>query len=268
MAIDPFDDERSTLGAHRLDAAPWLLVREAMGSPREVRTKLRRLRGAVTHYGREHLIAPRLERLFDLGHIDVIPTRLQRMVGAIDMMRFFIVPCAADYYDTKGINFRFHTLLRWLDDPASVIDPTGFNSSRDAIIGHVLQVVHANPRYDLQLLDSFVDGIDEMERQTLAVLDGSHPRTASIRAIVEDSGYHGRLLGYIRNYRLDPHTPPPLRDNIDDRFADVERTFGSLHTAMRYFATMPTTVSGAIWHLRNVDVFVPPPPRMFAEAAQ
>jgi hypothetical protein len=255
-----------TAPAHRLDAAPWVLVREAMGTPREFAAKFRRLLTTLSAYGAEEQVQPRLERLRDLGHIDVIPTRLQRMVGALDMMRFFIIPCAADYYEQMGINFRFHTFLRWLDDPASVIDPTGFNSSRDAIIGHVLQVVHANPHYDLQLLDSFDDGIDEMERQTQAVIDGSHPRASSIRAIVEDNGYHERLLGYIRRYRLDPFTPPPLRDNIDERFADVERTFGSVHGAMRYFASMPNTLAGALWHLRHVARFVPPP--SYADAAQ
>lgn len=254
--------------AHRLDAPPWVLVREAMGTPREFGNKLRTLLATVKHYGREDHVHPRLQRLKDLGHIDVIPTRRQRMVGAIDMMRFFIVPCAADYYDQMGINFRFHTFLRWLDDPASVIDPTGFNSSRDAIIGHVLQVVHANPHYDLQLLDSFEGGLDDMERQTLAVLDGTHPRAESIKAIVEDNDYHQRLLGYIRRYREDPYTEPPLRSNIDERFAPIERTFGNVHGAMRYFATMPKTVAGALWHLRHVNRFVPPPPPAYeAEAA-
>jgi hypothetical protein len=242
-------------GPHRLEAPPWVLVREAMGSPRDFATKLRRLAHALHGYGREDRVMPRLRRLEQLGHIDVIPSRLQRMVGALDMLRFFIVPAADDYYRTKGISFRFHTLLRFLDDPASLIDPTGFNSARDAIIGHVLQVVHANPHYDLQLLDSFEDGLDEMERQTRAVIDGTHPRTASIRAIVEDPGYHERLLHYIGEYRRDPHTPPPLRDNIRGRFVPIERTFGNVHDAMRYFARMPRSVRGAVRHLAKVREF-------------
>lgn len=241
--------------AHRLEAPPWVLVREAMGSPRDFATKLRRLATVVHLYGREDRVMPRLERLAQLGHIDVIPTRLQRMVGALDMLRFFIVPAAEDYYSGKGINFRFHTFLRFLDDPASVIDPTGFNSARDAIIGHVLQVVHANPHYDLQLLDSFESGLDEMEHQTEAVIAGTHPRAASIRAIVEDPGYHPRLLRYIHEYRRDPHTSPPLRDNIRGRFVPIERTFGNVHDAMRYFARMPRTVRGAIRHLVRVREF-------------
>jgi hypothetical protein len=254
-AIDPAPEATPQAAPHRLEAPPWVLLREAMGSPRDFASKLRRFTTVVYLYGREEHVLPRLRRLEQLGHIDVIPTRLQRMVGAIDMLRFFIVPAAADYYEAKGISFRFHTLLRFLDDPASVIDPTGFNSTRDAIIGHVLQVVHANPHYDLQLLDSFEGGLDEMERQTEAVIAGTHPRTESIRAIVEDPDYHERLLSYIRAYRADPHTPPPLRENIKGRFVAVERTFGNVHDAMRYFARMPRTFRGALRHLRKVREF-------------
>lgn len=242
----------------RLTEEPWVLVKQAMGSPRQFRDKLRKLATALFYYGREDRVLPRLRRLVRLGHIDHIPTRTQRIVGAIDMLRFFIVPCAADYYAGKGINFRFHTLLRFLDDPASIIDPTGFNSTRDAIIGHVMQVVHANPDYDLQLLESFDDGLEEMERQVRGVLDGTHPRTDSIRAIVEDPDYHARLLQHIIDYRRDPGKAERLvRENIvpGSKFEHVERTFGTVPRAMSYFSKMPTTVRGGLRHLITVREF-------------
>ena len=44
------------------------------------------------------------------------------------MLRFWIVPAAEDYYQQKGIDFRFHQLLRFLDDPASLVDPIGLFS--------------------------------------------------------------------------------------------------------------------------------------------
>jgi hypothetical protein len=173
------------------------------------------------------------------------------------MLRFFIVPCAKDYYASKGINFRFHTFLRFLDDPASMIDPTGFNSTRDAIIGHVMQVVHANPQYDLQLLESFADGLEEMERQVEQVIAGTHPRTESIRAIVEDPDYHERLLHHIRDFRTNREIEPMLRENIvtNLKFRDVERTFGTVPNAIRYFGAMPKTLRGAVRHLTRVRKF-------------
>jgi hypothetical protein len=248
--MDPLPNSRLTMN-------PWSLVRQTMGDPRAFGAKLRHLAMALHGYGRNDLVEARLRRLVELGYIEAIPTRMQRMVGAIDMLRFFIVPCAADYYVSKGLDFRFHSILRFLDDPASMIDPTGFNSTRDAIIGHVMQVVHANPHYDFQLLESFPDGLEQMERQVVDVLAGTHPRTASILAIVEDPQYHARLLEHIRAFRRDPAVAPLLRENVasNPRFAAVERTFGTVPNAMRYFTKMPKTALGAARHLLTVREF-------------
>ena len=240
----------------RLKARPWDLVRQTMGGPAVMADKLRCFVDALAQYGREDRVLARLERLRALGHIDAIPTRLQRIVGALDMMRFFIVPAAADYYAEKGLDFRFHQLLRFLDDPASVIDPTGFNSTRDNIIGHVMQVVHANPEYDFQLLDTGPDGMEEMERQVEAVLRGTHPRAASILAIIEEPDYHARLLEHVKAYRRDPQGADRfVRENVIKRFAAEERTFGTVPSAMRYFAKMPKTIPGAVAHLMTVRSF-------------
>jgi hypothetical protein len=238
-----------------------------MGDGPTRRRKLRNFALALRNYGDERQVLPRLRRLQELGYIAEIPTRIQRIVGALDMLRFFIVPCAADYYRSKGINFYFHTLLRFLDDPASIIDPTGFNSTRDTIIGHVLQVVHANPDYDLQLLDSFPDGLHEMEAQVEALLAGTHPRAASILATVEDPDYHRRLLEHVREFRRRRPTSASLvRENIlsDDRFRLLERTFGELPRAMRYFSKLPTTPLAAARHLLTVREF----PVHLAECAE
>lgn len=246
----------------RLEASPWALVRQTMGGPAAMADKLRTFVTAVSQYGHEDLVLARLERLRSLGHIAEIPSRLQRIVGAIDMVRFFIAPAAADYYAEKGLDFRFHQLLRFLDDPASLIDPTGFNSTRDNIIGHVMQVVHANPEYDFQLLDTWEDGMAEMERQVQAVLEGTHPRAASLLAIVEEPDYHERLLAHVRAYRRDPSGAQRLvRDNVARRFAAEERTFGTVLAAMRYFSKLPTTIPGAVAHLMGVRSF----PRHLAE---
>ncbi len=249
----------------RLNEEPWVLVKQTMGSPRLMKEKVKKLAVALWGYGRNDRVQARLERLRRLGYIEEIPSRKQRIFGAIDMLRFFIVPCAADYYASKGISFRFHTFLRFLDDPASIIDPTGFNSSRDAIIGHVMQVVHANPHYDFQLLESFEDGLEEMERQVEQVIAGTHPRTASIRAIVEDPEYHERLLEHIREYRRNRGVAPLLRENIakEGKFQLEERTFGTVPSAMRYFARMPKTWRDGLRHLVTIRTF----PTELAEAA-
>src|SRR5690606_12116719 len=151
-------------------------------------------------------------------------------------------------YRSKNISFWFHQLLRFLDEPASMIDPTGFFSTRDNVIGHVMQVVHANPSYDLQLLEAHEDGLAELGRQVEAMIRGEHPRTRSIRAVVEDPGYHARLLEYVRAYRADRAAAPPVRENIGGRFELEEQTFGTLPSALAYFTTLPTTLGGAVAH--------------------
>lgn len=226
------------------------LLRDAAGPPRVLRGKLARLGRIAVGYASSRRLDARLVRLHARGHIESVPTRIQLAVGGWDMLRLFIKPAAADYYETQHIDFAFHQLLRFLDEPASLADPVGLFSSRDGIIGHLMQVVHANPVYDLQLLDMFEDGQEELERQLASMLAGTHPRARSIGAIIEEPDYHARLLEFVRAWRRDPSIPPMLRKNLEsnERFRDLEATFGTMTSAMKYFCTMPTTLAGAIEH--------------------
>jgi hypothetical protein len=237
-------------------ARPLDLVREALGPRREVAEKLRRLGALLAGYASGEELDRRLARLRDLGIVPAIPTRVQLAVGAYDMLRFWITPAAADYYGKMGLSFGFHQVLRFLDEPASLADPVGFFSTRDGIIGHLMQVVHANPVYDLELLQMFDDGLDELEAQLEAMLAGTHPRAASIGAIVEEADYHARLLAFVRAFRRDPTTPPMLRSNVaEGGFSALERTFGSLRAAMRYFNHMPRDPLAAARHAIDVHAF-------------
>jgi hypothetical protein len=237
----------------RQTASALSLLRAAVGGPRQVPRKAWRFARTLLRFLDARDVDRRLARLQSRGLIETVPSRLQLAVGGYDMLRYFIVPGARDYYESRGIDFSFHQLLRFLDDPVSVIDPVGILSARDTIIGHVLQVVHANPIYDLQLLEMFEDGLDEMERQTEAVAEGTHPRARSLGAIVEDPDYHRRLLDYIRRYRRDPRTPPLLRKDgharEDPSFVLAEWTFGELPSFMRYALRLPTRPREVLAHL-------------------
>jgi len=241
----------------RLSASPWILLRDAAGGPRAMAGKVRRLAHALASYADGRALDARLRRLREIGLVERPPTRLQLVVGSVDMLRFWISPASAEYYATKGIHFGFHQLLRILDEPASMVDPTGFLSTTDNIIGHVMQVVHANPRYDLELLESHEGGLEELERQIEAMLAGTHPRAKSIGAIVEEPDYHARLLEYVRAYRRDRGAHAPKRSNVDagSRWEPIERTFGTLPSAMRYFAKMPDRPGAALRHLIAVRSF-------------
>ena len=175
------------------------------------------------------------------------------------MLRFVINPAARDYYRQQDISYGFHQILRILDDPVSMVDPTGLLSERDTIIGHVMQVVHLNPVYDLQLMDMFSDGIDEFERQVEAMIDGSHPRYSTISAIVEEDDYHIRLLEYVRNFRrLGADAAPPrrqqsIRDNPN--FVAAEKTFATLPGFIEYCHHMPKSITSSLLRLFRVRQF-------------
>jgi hypothetical protein len=243
----------------RQSAGAWTLVREAIGGPGQVAGKLRRLARTLRLYvdGRE--VDRRLATLERKGYVAQRPTRAQILFGGFDMLRFVIEPAARDYYRQKGISFGFHQLLRVLDDPVSMIDPTGFLSERDTIVGHVMQVVHLNPVYDLQLIQMFDDGLEDFERQVERMVAGTHPRARTIGAIVEDPTYHARLLDYVRRFRADPLTPPPVREEqtlrADPHFAAAERTFATLPGYIGYCNKLPRGIPTLVHRLRTVTRF-------------
>lgn len=238
----------------RLTASPTQLIVQAIGGPRQVAGKLRRLARTLRLYVDGSEIDRRLRTLEQKGYINGRPTRWQILFGGLDMLRFVIEPASRDYYRQKGISFGFHQLLRLLDDPVSLLDPTGFLSDRDTIVGHVMQVVHLNPVYDLQLIQMFPDGLEDFERQVQAMVDGTHPRHATIGAIVEDPDYHRRLLDYVRRFRRDPDTPPPVREEQtlrnDPHFAAAERQFATLPGFIEYCHRLPTGFGVLVRRLR------------------
>lgn len=227
--------------------------------------KITRFAQILSAYGDGRELDARLSRLERAGLIDAAPTRIQLVVGSLDMLRFWISPASSEYYRSIGIDYAFHQVLRLLDEPASLADPVGFFSTRDGVIGHLMQVVHANPRYDLELLGMWEDGLLELERQVEAMIQGTHPRREAIAAIVEEPEYHGRLLEYVRAFRRSPAAPPPLRSNVEGgaHWEDLERTFGSLRTSMRYFCRLPADPVSAARHVLTVKQF----PRQLAEPA-
>jgi hypothetical protein len=243
----------------RQTASAWTLVRTAIGGPREIAGKLGRLVRTARIWVTSGEIERRLDTLAAAGLVDERPGRLQLIFGGFDMLRFLIEPAARDYYRSKGISFGFHQLLRVLDDPVSMIDPTGFLSDRDTIVGHVMQVVHLNPVYDLELIQMFPDGLADFERQVVAMVDGRHPRQRTIAAIVEDPGYHARLLEYVRRYRADPNTAHLVRDEQtlrnDPHFAAAERTFARLPGFIAYCRKLPADLPSLARRLLTLKVF-------------
>lgn len=251
--LEANDESADTEPSDRLKQHPFKLMLRAIGSPPVIINKIYRL--AVTLFNTFYLPnqQKRLQRLMDIGFLEKIPSQKQLWFGAYDALRFFISPGAASYYKTRKINFTFHQLLRFLNDPSGIADPIGIRVPRDTIICHLLEVVHANPVYDLQLLDQFEDGLAEMEKQTQQMLDASHLRYNSIMAITEDKHYHARLLDYVKKYRANPAAKQMVRASGMARnnpyFLLAECTFGTLPASFRYFNRLPDNFSDLWKHV-------------------
>lgn len=244
----------------RTSKSAWQLMLQAVGDRRAVRGKLGRTVRTARLWLDPAEVDRRLQTLERKGHIDKRPTRLQLAFGAWDMLRFVIVPAARDYYRAKGIDFTFHQVLRALDDPPSLLDPTGFLSDPETIMGHVMQVVHLNPVYDLQLLEMFDDGVARFEAEVLAMVQGRHPRAQTIGAVIEDPDYHARLLAYVQAWRRDPASAAPLvREEqtlrADPAFAAAERTFASLPGYIAWCNALPASWPGLVRHRVRVRRF-------------
>jgi hypothetical protein len=77
-----------------------------------------------------------------------------------------------------------------------------------------------------------------------------------VAATVEDPDYHARLLARLCAFRR-RLASPLLCDEVlsDARYMELERVFGDLTSAMRYFSRLPATPRGALRHLLTVRSF-------------
>lgn len=246
----------------RMTSSPLRLLVAAVGGRRAVAGKLRRVAQTARIWLDAGEVDRRLHSLAERGLLDASrppPSRLQLYFGGLDQLRWVIVPGARDYYAQRGISFALHQVLRWLDDPVSVIDPSGLFSLRETITGHVLQVVHLDPVYDLELLQMWPTGLADFEAEIAAMIAGAHPRAATIGAVIEDATYHERLLAYVRAYRADPTTAPLRREvasaGQDPQFVAAAATFAALPGYLDWCQGLPTSLPGLLLRFARVRRF-------------
>ena len=225
--------------AERQGATPpgWLgrsrlrLLADVIGGLRQNADKVRQLLSLLTAFFRPRLVRRRLERLRALGHVDAVPTIGQLLVAGRDQM---MVGAAAEtkiFYRAQGIPWIFHNTRRFLAGPATMLDPVGFFSPRDAIVEHVLQTFHRHPLYDLVLLRAHDGGVEEMARQARQIVEGTHPHQRALTSLIEDGSYHARLPADIAAFEAATRAParpipPGLVDDPQlmlamDQFKDV-----------------------------------------------
>jgi hypothetical protein len=224
-----------------LGRSRWALLADAIGGVRRNVDKLVQLAKLLLALVWPGIPRRRLERLFALGHVDALPTTPQLLVAARDQMILSATEETKIFYRSQGIPWVFHNVRRFLSGPATMLDPVGLFSPREAVVHHVLQTFHRHPVYDLVLLRAHEGGIEEMKRQTEQLLAGRHPHGRALLTLVEDGAYHARLPEEIAAFEADPHVaarpiPPGLVEDPHmmlgmDQFKDMRGT-------MRYAARL------------------------------
>jgi hypothetical protein len=216
---------------------PWLgrsrlsLLAAVVGGVRQNLDKLRQLASLVAAFFRPRLVRRRLERLRALGHVDAVPTIGQLLVAGRDQMMVGAARETKIFYRAQGIPWIFHNVRRFISGPATMLDPVGFFSPREAIVEHVLQTFHRHPVYDLVLLRAHDGGVEALARQARQILDGTHPHQRGLTSLVEDGSYHARLPADIATFEQATRAParpipPGLVDDPElmlamDQFKDV-----------------------------------------------
>jgi hypothetical protein len=236
----------------------WRLLADVVGGLRSNWDKLWQTVGLVGALFRPSVVRRRLERLRALGHVDTIPTVAQLLVAGRDQM---IVGAAAEtkiFYKSQSIPWIFHNLRRFLAGPATMLDPIGLFSPRDAIVEHVLQTFHRHPVYDLVLLRAHEGGVEEMARQADQLVAGTHPHQRALGSLIEDGAYHARLPHDIAAFAANPNEPArPLPDGLVadrelmlamDQFKDIG---GFARYASRLRVGLPRAI--AAWLLAGFD---------------
>ena len=193
------------------------LLADVIGGFRQNLDKVVQLAGLFIALFRPRKVRARLERLRELGHIDVVPNLAQLLVAGRDQM---IVSASTEtklFYQSQGIPWIFHNVHRFISGPTTVLDPVGLFAPRDAIVHHILQTFHQHPVYDLVLLRAHEHSVEEMEKQTAQIVAGTHPHQRALASLIEDGSYHERLVRDVAAFRADPLVPArPVPERLLD----------------------------------------------------
>lgn len=232
-------------------STPLHQLSAAIGTPREVRRKLGdAMRTLLTLLDRDEQHR-RYARLQARGLAGPRPSDWQLWLAAWHMLRAYLLPSNIEFYEAYGRSHWWAQVLRFLDEPSAMLDPIGLGISRDMVVSHLVQVVHASAGYDVALLCMFDDGVEELRAQLEQLVDGTHPRQEALDLIVEREDYHRALLDALHRWEQDPRRgwrvqTVPAPPTCTERFDWGIETFGSPERLFAYARTLPPTPREAL----------------------
>ncbi|MBZ0253933.1 MAG: hypothetical protein K8I02_11395, partial [Candidatus Methylomirabilis sp.] len=152
------------------------------------------------------------------------------------------LPFAPDFYYPQGKPSLWRRLGPHLWEPCGLIDHSGLHTPLGRFVNHALVISHEDFRYDFEMLRAVPGGVEALETALRGVLDGTHPDAETISRLVEDPGYHKRLLAALAAWRADPgstepfHLLPPSPEH-----AEAYRAYDHFHSLagfLRYCLTL------------------------------
>ena len=221
-------------------------LKTAIGDGERVRAKLGSAWQTLSNTFNWRERRRRMECLLENGQIDQVPTEWQILQGSYAMMTEFIIPSNSEFYEHYDQNMYWLQFLRVIDEPSTMMDPTGLAVAPEMLIQHIMHVVHTSVGYDIALLHMFPGAIEELEDQLELYVAGDHPRQASIAELLERPDYPEQLLKALKLYLEDPVTNWQIityetPDGCEDLFEFGLDRFGTLGRLLKYALTLPRT---------------------------
>lgn len=135
-------------------------------------------------------LAVRLRPFIDRGLIRGVPTEWQLLQGQLEMAPYVVMPDAGDRARYAGAPLGHplarQPLLVWQIGLDHFRVGHGLHTAPDAQFRHLNFVFHEGmPTYDLQVCQTFDDGIGRMRRFTQEIEDGATPTGRRLRRLVD-----------------------------------------------------------------------------------
>jgi hypothetical protein len=153
---------------------------------------------------KDHGWEARFEFFVRHGLLAAVPEPWQVTAATIEMLPFAFnetpVEHAANRASVWG-HVPLRVPLQLLYCPEQVIVWNGLLASPSTLVEHLLSAFHEDGviAYDLQLLQSYPEGLDLLERSAAEVASGEHPLAFMLSAIA--GGYHAHLADLARAAR-------------------------------------------------------------------
>lgn len=173
----------------------------------------------MARFWRKVNLSQRLAPFIARGMIPLVPTNWQNTQGSLELVLYVIAPKRGDRERYAGTIFG-RWWLRWLPlifytAGAYFRAGSGIRAKERSQQKHLLAVHHPEmPVYDLQLVQMFPNGLENLRRRFIEVRDRKTLLRRLERAFVgliipNWNAYCKRMLGYIAHAERFDYEPPP-----------------------------------------------------------